>query len=52
MKAKVLKPFTDKVNGKTYKKNEVIEVTAARFNEIIRKGAFIEAVENIKTEKQ
>ena len=35
MKAKVLKPFTDKVNGKTYKKNEVIEVTAARFNEII-----------------
>lgn len=52
MKVKVLMPFTDKVTGKTHKKNDVIEVTAARFNEIIKKGAFIEAVESIKTEKQ
>ncbi len=44
MKVKVLIPFRDKYTGKVYKKGEVIEVTAARFNEITAKGKYIELV--------
>ena len=51
MKAKVLIPFTDKVTGKKYAKGAVIDVTADRFNEILKKGALIEATEDAKTEK-
>lgn len=43
MKAKVIIPFNDKYTGKEHKKGDVIEVTAARFNEICRKGRHVEA---------
>lgn len=47
MKAKVLIPFTDKHTGKTYKKGEIIDsISAERFNEITRKGRYIEAHED------
>lgn len=47
MKAKVLIPFTDKYTGKTHKKGEIInDITAERFNEITRKGRYIEAYED------
>lgn len=45
MKAKVVIPFNDKYTGKEYKKGDVIEVTAKRFNEITNKGKFIQLVE-------
>ena len=43
MKAKVLIPFEDKETHKKYKKDDVIDVTPARFNEITRKSRYIEA---------
>lgn len=52
MKAKVLIPFSDKYTGKKYKKGEIIEVTAARFNEITKKDRFVEAYEETTTEKK
>ncbi len=45
VKAKVLIPYTDKNTGKKHVKNEIIEVSAKRFNEITSKGRFIELVE-------
>ena len=45
MKAKVLIPFRDKETGKLHKKGDIITVTSARFGEILRKGDYIEAVE-------
>lgn len=55
MYAKILIPFTDKVTGQTYTKDNVgnvIEITAERFNEITRKGRYIEAAEKpVKVEK-
>lgn len=45
MKAKVLIPFEDKKTHKKHKKGEIIEITAARFNEISLKGRYIEAYE-------
>jgi hypothetical protein len=50
MKAKVLIPFRDRETKKEYKKNDIIDVTVSRFNEIIRKGHFIEAAEETKTQ--
>lgn len=52
MKAKVLIAFTDKVTGKKYKPNKVIDLTASRFNEILSKGRYIEAYEVEKTEEE
>lgn len=49
MKAKVLIDFTDKVTGKKNKKGDIIDVTAARFNEITKKGDYIEAYEKPET---
>lgn len=46
MKAKVLIPFYDSVAKVNRKKGEVIDVTASRFNEITRKGRYIEAYED------
>ena len=43
MKAKVLINFRDKETKVIHKKGEVIEITPARFNEITRKGRYIEA---------
>ncbi len=47
VKAKVLIDCTDKVTGKDYKKGDVIELTAQRFNEINAKSnKFIKLVED------
>lgn len=51
MYAKVLIPFKDKITKKSYKKDDVIEVSASRFNEILKKGQLIEAVEEPLTHK-
>lgn len=51
MKAKVLIPFRDKETGKLHKKGDIITLTSARFGEIIRKGDYIEAVEETATAK-
>ena len=48
MKAKVLIPFRDKETKKEHKKGSTIDVTADRFNEINKKGRFLEAVEENK----
>lgn len=42
MKAKVLINYRDKVTKARHKKGDIIEVTPARFNEITRKGRYIE----------
>ena len=56
MKAKVLIEFRDKETKVIHKKGAVIDVTPARFNEITRKGryieAFDEAAEKAATEKK
>ena len=46
VKAKVLIPFEDKETHKKHKKGDVIDVTPARFNEITRKGRYIEAFDD------
>lgn len=52
IKAKVLIPFTDKETNKKYdKKGDIITLTAKRFNEIQRKGKYIEAAEEETTSK-
>ena len=51
MKVKVLKPYCDKHTGKKYKKDDVIDVTVARFNEIINAGKYIELIEEEKETK-
>lgn len=49
IKSKVLIPFTDKETKKQYKKGDIINLTAKRFNEIQRKGKYIEAAEEETT---
>ena len=53
MKVKVIHPFTDKHTKKEHKPGDVIEVTAARFNEI-EKPHYIQPVDEkaANTEKQ
>lgn len=51
MKAKVLIPFRDKETKKMHKKNDVIDVTAKRFNEITAKGKYIQLLEEEKPVK-
>jgi hypothetical protein len=51
MKVVVLIPFCDKYTGKNYKKGDIIEVTAKRFNEIVAKGKYIQPVEEEKPVK-
>lgn len=51
MKAKVLIPFKDKITKKIHKKNDIIDVTVARFNEITKNGKYIELVEDEKATK-
>ena len=43
MKMKVLIPFTDKYTKKQYKKGDIAEVTAKRFNEINKRDKLVEA---------
>lgn len=47
MKAKILKDFRDKYNGKIYKKGDTIVVSKARFDEIVKKDKSL--IEEIKT---
>lgn len=51
IKAKVLLPFTDKETNKQYKKGDIINLTAKRFNEVRRKGKYIEVLEEPETPK-
>ncbi len=51
MKVKVLTSFRDKENKKVYKKDEVIDVTVKRFNEITTKGRYIQPVEENETKQ-
>lgn len=51
MKAKVLIAFRDRITKKVHKKDDIIDVTAKRFNEITAKGRFLELVEDEKTTK-
>lgn len=44
MKAKVLKKFIDKHNGKVYKEGQVINVTKERFDEILTVDKLVEEV--------
>lgn len=45
MKVKVLIPFRDRETKKKYKKGDIIDVTAKRFNEITTSGRYIQPVE-------
>lgn len=45
IKVKVLRPFTDKVTGVKYKKDQIVEMTPGRFIEVIRKGDFLQIIE-------
>ena len=49
IKAKVLIDFYDKEAKKNRKKGEVIDITPVRFNEITRKGRYIEVCEETAT---
>jgi hypothetical protein len=51
MKAKVLIPFTDKYTGKKYIAGDTVDMTVSRFNEIIKKGGYVEAAETEKAVK-
>ena len=46
MKAKVLKRFKDKYNGKIYELGEIITVSKKRFNEILEVDVLVEEVKN------
>lgn len=48
MKAKCLIQFYDKDAKKVRKKGDIFDVTTKRFNEIISKGRYVEAVEDEK----
>ncbi len=52
MKVKVLIPFTDKHTGAQHKKDDILEISAKRFNEIIGKGKFVEAVDESKNDSK
>ena len=42
VKVKALISFTDKNTGKTHNAGEVIELAPERFNELIKKGNYVE----------
>lgn len=44
MKAKVLKRFKDKHNGKVYAVGDIITISKKRFAEILEVGALVEEV--------
>lgn len=46
MKAKVLKRFKDKHNGKIYEPGEIITISKKRFAEILEVGVLVEEVKN------
>lgn len=54
MKVKVLKTYKDKHTKNLHKINEIIEMTAERFEEInsTSQGVFVEEIKEAKVEKQ
>jgi hypothetical protein len=50
MKAKVIKTFKDKYNGKLHKAGDTVYVNKTRFAEINKKDKFVEAIEETKAE--
>lgn len=44
MKAKVLKPFKDKHNGKVYKPGKILTISKKRFAEILEVDVLVEEV--------
>lgn len=46
MKAKVLKRFKDKHNGKIYEPGDIITISKKRFNEILEADVLVEEVKN------
>ena len=52
VKVKVLIPFNDKHTGKLHKKDEVLDVTAKRFNEILSKVKYVQLVEDEPEKKE
>lgn len=52
MKAKVLVRFYDTAAKKVRKAGDIIDVTPARFNEITKKGKYIEAADDEKPVKK
>lgn len=51
MRAKVLRPFKDKYNGKVYKVDELITISKERYEEILTVGKLVEEVKKAKVEK-
>lgn len=51
MKAKVLKKFRDKHNGKIYEADDIITVSKKRFAEILEVGELVEEVTEITEEE-
>ena len=51
MKVKIIIPFTDKHTGKEYKKNDIVDFTAQRINELLdaNRGDWIRLVVNDTT---
>ena len=46
MKVKVLIPFRDKHTSTVYQAGDVVEMTATRYNEIVKKAKFVEPVDD------
>lgn len=51
MKAKVLRAFKDKHNGKIYKAGDVITISKDRFEEILTVANLVEEIKKEKVEK-
>lgn len=49
MKAKVLKVFKDKHNGKIHKVGDVLTISKERFNEILSVAPLVEEVKKAKS---
>ena len=45
MKVKVLHKFTDKYTGEQYRRGDVLDITAERYNEIMRVGLLVYKIE-------
>lgn len=52
MKAKVLKPFRDKVTGELHKVGDIISCTKKRYNEILLVDKLIEEIEEKNAENE
>ena len=51
MKAKVLKKFKDKYNGKMYNAGDTIYISKERYEQILKVGPLVEAVKDTKNAK-